>query len=156
MNRKPDIQYIGQFYVYGSEARAVELEPKKDRKTALPVVRPSEIITVKVDVVAVCGLIVAVAMLLVLAVGVRQYQDACRMQEAMTAYVIELQNENVELQQAYMAQIDLNEVREQAAALGMVPKSEAETIVIHPVIHTPEPEMTFLEDLRWYFAGWFA
>ena len=49
----------------------------------------------------------------------------------------------------------MNEVREQAIALGMVPKEQAEVMKIKPVVVQPEPEMTFLEELRWYFAGWF-
>ena len=32
MTRKPEIQYIGQFYVHGSEARALELQEKKKQK----------------------------------------------------------------------------------------------------------------------------
>ena len=29
MNQKPKIQYIGQFYIHGSEARALELQEQK-------------------------------------------------------------------------------------------------------------------------------
>ena len=156
MNRKPDIQYVGQFYVPGSEARVLELKPKKVRKkTELPEVSPNETITVSIDLVAVFGLVVAVAMLLMLAVGVRQYEDACRLHEEMTNQVIALQNKNIALEQEYLAKIDMNEVREQAIALGMVPKEQAEVMKIKPVVVQPEPEMTFLEELRWYFAGWF-
>ena len=40
MNQKPKIQYIGQFYVHGSEARALELqEQKKQAKTRLPLAK---------------------------------------------------------------------------------------------------------------------
>lgn len=156
MNQKPDIQYVGQFYVPGSEARVLELKPKKVRKkTELPEVSPNETITVSIDLVAVFGLVVAVAMLLMLAVGVRQYEDACRLHEEMTNQVIALQNRNIALEQEYLAKIDMNEVREQAIALGMVPKEQAEVMEIKPVVVQPEPEMTFLEELRWYFAGWF-
>ena len=89
MNQKPDIQYVGQFYVPGSEARVLELKPKKVRKkTELPEVSPNETITVSIDLVAVFGLVVAVAMLLMLAVGVRQYEDACRLHEEKTKQVI--------------------------------------------------------------------
>lgn len=156
MNRKPDIQYIGQFYVYGSEAAAVETEPKKKRKSGLPAARPTEMITVRVDLVAVCGLVVAVAMLMVLAFAVRQYQDACRANETMTDYVIALQNENVALEQEYLSQIDLTEVRDQAVALGMIPRDQAQVIVIHPEVPQREPGMSFWEELVWYFKGWFA
>ena len=41
MVQKPKIQYVGQFYVHGSEARKLELQQeKKKAKTSLPAVRP--------------------------------------------------------------------------------------------------------------------
>ena len=32
MVRKPDIQYVTQFYSYGSEAKVLELKPKTQKK----------------------------------------------------------------------------------------------------------------------------
>ena len=40
MNQKPKIQYVGQFYVHGSEARALQLQQeKRQAKTKLPLAR---------------------------------------------------------------------------------------------------------------------
>ena len=40
MSQKPKIQYVGQFYIHGSEARQLELQEKKKRaKSKLPLER---------------------------------------------------------------------------------------------------------------------
>ena len=39
MERKPEIQYVGQFYVYGSEARQLEEKKRRQAKTSLPMAR---------------------------------------------------------------------------------------------------------------------
>ena len=40
MSQKPKIQYVGQFYIHGSEARQLELqEKKKQAKSKLPLER---------------------------------------------------------------------------------------------------------------------
>ena len=44
MNQKPKIQYVGQFYVHGSEARQLQLqEQKRQAKTKLPLARIQKI-----------------------------------------------------------------------------------------------------------------
>ena len=50
--RKPDIQYVTQFYVYGSEARVLELKPERRKsRTILPKAAPNsnKEILVKLD-----------------------------------------------------------------------------------------------------------
>ena len=64
MTRKPEIQYIGQFYVHGSEARQLELlEKKKQPKTRLPIAKLEKIEKVYVDPVALVAIAVSVFML---------------------------------------------------------------------------------------------
>ena len=50
MNQKPKIQYVGQFYVHGSEARQLQLqEQKRQAKTKLPHARVQKIEKIYVD-----------------------------------------------------------------------------------------------------------
>ena len=73
MVQKPKIQYIGQFYVHGSEARALEQqEQKKKAKTKLPLARLERIEKIYVDPVALAGIAVAVVMLAVMVLGAVQ------------------------------------------------------------------------------------
>ena len=78
MEHKPDIQYVHQFYIYGSEAPANELEqPQKKKKFSLPRVVPDRKIRLSIDPMAVCGIAVAIVMVILMAVGVSQYMDVC-------------------------------------------------------------------------------
>ena len=59
MVRKPDIQYVGQFYVYGSEAKQLAQQTeKKKARTRLPLERLQNIQKVYVDPVALVGMVV--------------------------------------------------------------------------------------------------
>ena len=157
MVKKPDIQYIDTFYVHGSEARVLELKPKKRIiKTVLPLSVPDKTIKVAIDPVAVSGILVAVALLVMLVVGSLQYMQVCRQYQAMMDYVVTVQNENVELRESYRSQIDLAEIEEKALAMGMIPAAEAEVIAIEPTLPVREPEMTLWEDFVWLCKGLFA
>ena len=64
MVKKPEIQYIDKFYVHGSEARVLELKPKRRIKTTLPLFAPDNTIKIAVDPVAIGGIVVALALVL--------------------------------------------------------------------------------------------
>lgn len=157
--RKPDIQYITQFYVHGSEARVLELKPaRKKSRTVLPKAAPdsNKEIPIKVDPVAYCALLVAAVMLVLMIVGIVQYLGICEEHRLMQDYVARLQNTNIELQQIYEAGYDIEEIETMALALGMVHLDQAETAVIHPVVPTAEPEPTWWENICWRFEQLFA
>jgi len=156
-SRKPDIQYITEFYVHGSEARVLELKPRRKRtKTVLPKTAPQQKIRLGVDPVAICGIVMAAVMLVVMVVGVFQYLEVCDDYRLMKDHVISLQNENIRLTQEYQAGYELEDVRIKAVGLGMIPKEQAEVVTIHPVIPEIEPEPTLWEDICWYFGQFFA
>ena len=158
MVKKPDIQYIDKFYVHGSEARVLELKPKRRIiKTVLPLSAPDKTIKIAVDPVALCGIVVAVAMLVLLAVGAVQYANVCSQYQDMMDYVVAVQNRNVDLKQQYEDGYDLAEIEEQALALGMIPKAEAKAISVGTVeVPQREPEMSIWEEMRWLMEGLFA
>ena len=74
----------------------------------------------------------------------------------MTKRVITLQNINVEKQQDYHKMYNLDDIREKALALGMIPVEEAQVITISPVIPQPEPEPSWWENISWFMKGLFA
>lgn len=155
--RKPDIQYIHEFYVHGSEAKVLELKPQhKNHKTQLPKAAPQEKIRIMVDPVAICGIVVAAVMLVLMVVGVCQYLAVCEEYRAMNDHVIRLQNENVTLRQTYEAGFDPADIEAKALAIGMIPIEEAEVVEINPVIPVAEPEPSLWEDICWYFEELFA
>ena len=157
MVQKPDIQYVTQFYSYGSEAKVLELKPKTPKKKfVLPKAIPQQKIRIRVDPVAWAGIAIAIVMVVLMAVSVSSYLDTCADYEVMTNHVISLQNFNIEKQQEYAKLYDLDDVREKALALGMIPIEEAEVVIIHPVIPEPEPEIPWWENISWFLKGLFA
>lgn len=157
MAQKPDIQYVTQFYTYGSEARVLELRPStKKKRFSLPTVAPDQKIRVLVDPVAWAGIAIAVLMVVLMAVSARSYLNAWSEYEAVNSYVIEQQNTLVENQLEYQKLYDLDDVWEKASALGMIPMEEAEVITITPVIPEPEPQAPWWENISWFMKGLFA
>ena len=157
MSQKPKIQYVGQFYIHGSEARQLELqEKKKQAKSNLPLERLRKIEVVYLDPVAILGIVTALVMLTVMILGVLQIRDDWKEYRVMSNYVSRLNSENAELQADYRSQYDLEDIRIKAQALGMVPKSDLEVRTVYVTIPPPEPEMTWLEELQWFLSGLFA
>ena len=156
MVKKPEIQYIDKFYVYGSEARVLELKPKRRIRTILPKAAPDNTIKIAVDPVAICGIVVAIALLVALVIGSVQYVQAYRQYRAMMDHVVAEQNLNVELRENYRSRIDLVEIREKALALGMIPIEQATTVTIRAELPQRQPEPTAWEDFVWLCKGLFA
>ena len=157
MSQKPKIQYVGQFYIHGSEARQLELqEKKKQAKSKLPLERLRKIEVVYLDPVAIFGIVTALVMLTVMILGVLQIRDDWKEYRVMSNYVSRLNSENAELQADYRSQYDLEDIRIKAQALGMVPKSDLEVRTVYVTIPQPEPEMTWLEEIQWFLSGLFA
>ena len=70
MAQKPEIQYIHQYYTYGSEARVTAPAPGRAphrAKTTLPKAAPKKEIRLQVDPVALFSLLVAAVMLVLMA-----------------------------------------------------------------------------------------
>lgn len=157
MNQKPKIQYVGQFYVHGSEARQLQLqEEKRQAKTKLPLARIQQIEKVYVDPVALTGIVVAVVMLVTMVLGAVQIKRDWDQYEQVSAYVSELKKENARKNHAYRLSYDLKDIETKALAMGMVPKSELQTATVVVTVPEPEPEMTRIQEIRWFLEGLFA
>ena len=157
MNQKPKIQYVGQFYIHGSEARQLELqEKKKHAKSKLPLERLRKVEVIYLDPVAIFGIVTALVLLAVMTVGVMQIRDDWKDYQTMSNYVSRLNSENAELKADYRSQYDLEDIRVKAEALGMVPKSQLEVRTVYVTIPQPEPERTWLEEIQWFLSGLFA
>ena len=157
MTRKPEIQYVGQFYIHGSEAKvlAPEKEQKK-AKTILPLQYLEKIEKIYIDPVALIGITVAVFMLVVMVLGVVQMQNAWAEYDRMERMLDGLQTQNMSLKQQYRSSYDLNDIREKAIALGMVPVEEVQHMTLNVTVPVQQPEPTWLENVVWFLEGLFA
>lgn len=144
MIQKPKIQYIGQFYVYGSEARALELqEEKKKAKTKLPLAKLETIEKIYVDPVALAAIGVAIVMLVVMIFGAVQLQKDWVAYQQMADYVTDLKTENAQLSLIYRGGYDLEDIEMKALAMGLVPKSELKTMTVTITAPEKEPVLTW-------------
>ena len=156
MTRQPEIQYINA-YVSGSIAYQLESEPVRKKKRArLPRQKHKKQTVIAFDPYAVGGILVAAVMLVLLVVGFVRLQDARAEAAALEGYVQDLRSENQELAASYAAGYDLEEVKEIALAMGMIPASEAKTITIDVVVPQEVPEPTAWENFCAFLTGLFA
>ena len=154
MERKPDIQYIGQFYIHGSEARELAgKEQGRIARTMLPLARLRNIQKLYIDPIAVMGIVVAVVMLVVMVIGALSIHTAWTQYRQMSAYVDTLSEKNAVLEEKYRSGFDPEDIREKAIALGMIPIEEAETIDLHVVVPVTAPEPTMWEEIVWFLDG---
>ena len=141
MNQKPKIQYVGQFYVYGSEARALE-QQQKQNKTRLPLAKLEAIEKIYIDPVAMVGIAVAVVMLVVMVLGAVQLHSDWQAYQQMDDYVTTLRAENAQLTLNYRSGYDLADIEMKALAMGMVPRGEVESRSV--TVTVPEVQNTVL------------
>lgn len=157
MNQKPKIQYVGQFYVHGSEARQLQQqEQKRQAKTKLPHARVQAIEKIYVDPVALVGIAVAVVMLVTMVLGAVQIKRDWDQYEHVSAYVSELKRENARMSHAYHASYDLEDIKSKALAMGMVPKNELQTMAVTVTVPEQEVELTRMEEIKLFLEGLFA
>ena len=154
---KHNIEYIEKYYSYGSEAKVIEFKPAfQEKKNPVPKQEKEPVTTLCIDPIAFCGLMVAVVMLVVMIAGVIHFNVISQDHAIMENYVMQLREENILLTHKYNAYFDMQKVRETAVALGMIPVGQARTITVQVEIPAVEPEMTWWDDLVWFFSGLFA
>lgn len=154
---KPKIQYVGEFYVYGSEAK--KLEPKKERrtpKTMLPLERLRRREAIYLDPVAMIAIAVAVVMVVTMAVGALQLKSDWEEYDVTSNYLAYLNRENARLERQYRNSFDLEEIRSKALALGLKPIEKVEVKSVPLVLPAPEPEESWLDHLRTFWDGLWA
>lgn len=157
MAYKPEIQYVGQFYIYGSEAR--EMAQKKEHRKAgskLPLHRFERIQKIPVDPLAIISLAAAAVLLVCMVMGALSLQSAWQELEVAQQYVYELKDTNRMLTAQYRSSYNLEEIRSAAIALGMIPKEDVQVRQFTVTMPVQEPEPTLLEEILWFWKGLFA
>ena len=159
MALQPDIQYVPFYYVEGNTARKTERRaaPAKAAPVPAPTRRRSRRKTVAIDPVAIAGLLAVVVLLCAIMVSFVQYGLSAQRNAQMSQYITQLEAEQVQLQQQYEAGYDLDDIRDIAGALGMIPAQDVPQIEID--VTAPQQEqtqMSFWESVATFLAGLFA
>ena len=153
---RTDIQYV-QFYVDGSTARKPE-QKTQAKHAAAPRTYKRKRKVVVIDPVAIVGAVVTVCLLVSMAVGLFQYLHLQNQTRQMAQYMQTLQMENTQLQQTYEDGYDLDQIRDMANELGLVPADQVQQITVSVQLPQEEPvtEMTLWESFTTFLAGLFA
>ena len=123
MASRPAVKYI-QYYTDGSAARQPEIRPqRKPAPRPKPRKRPQYVLYVQP--LALAGILVSAVMLIMMTVGCVQLWQAQQEKQAMANYVDQLAWNNKHQAEEYEASLDLEDIRQQALALGMVPEGDA-------------------------------
>ena len=154
MARGSDIQYV-QFYTDGSAARQFEpkhRQPKKKLQQPRP--RRKKKIVLHVDFIAVAGMLVAGVMLLLMLTGMSGLNKLNDEVTRLEGYLSELEQENLELHHTYREGYDIDQIREQALEMGMIPASRATTVTIQvgDAAESEEQASSFWSFLEGLFA----
>ena len=155
MAMQPEIRYINA-YVSGTAAPQPEKRPQKRTLAQLPKVKKQLRYVIPVDLVALGGILSAVVLVIMLTVGLVQMNQAKNEAQAYQAYAVSLQEENAQLQDTYKSGYDLEEIRQIATAMGMVPVEQVPHLQMQVVTPQEEPEPTALESFWAFFLGMFA
>ena len=152
MDQKPEIQYVGQFYVYGSEVQAEK--KKQQKKNQLPKIpKPTREHYIYIDPAAVCGIAVAAVMLVVLIVGAFQLRGAMNEYNRQSEVLSSVRRENARLEHQYRTGLDIDAVRDRAESLGMVEAAEAEHTSLRVTVPERAKEESLWDRVMWHLKG---
>ena len=154
MANQIDIRYI-DFSTEGNAAR--KFVPAQKKKVQLPGVKRKSSRVLTIDPLAIIGVAVAVCMIIFMGIGVLRLQAAQEKNLQMAQYVDSLSEKNTALQAEFNEVCDLEEVRQLALALGMIPKLEApQTGITMYVPEEPVASPSLWEQIGTFLAGLFA
>ena len=156
MAQKPKIQYIGQFYVHGSEARALALEEERKQAKARRLAHLQQVELIYVDPVAVVSIVVSLVMLATMLTGALALKEDWAEYEQMATYVSYLNKENAKLEKEYRAGFDLADIESKALALGLVPREQLKNRTVTVTMPVEAPQPSRVDQIRQYFEDMFA
>lgn len=160
MAKKTEVSRYIQFYTAGSAAQKVEVKLVDERQWApLPEYQLRRKKIVRIDPVAITGILVAIFLMITMMIGVNKLVERRTEAARMEAYVTQLQEENRSLSKEYAAGYDLSIVENRALNMGMVPKTEVNEITIYVPVDAPaeQPQsVTLWDQITTFLTGLFA
>ena len=155
MAMQPEVRYINA-YVSGTAVKKPEKMPQRKPSVQLPKVRRQQKLTIYVDVVALCGILAALVLGIMLIVSVVQMGQAQHEAKVMRDYAVSLEQKNETLQNTYASSYDLEEVERIALAMGMVPTEQVQHLQMQVTTPQVTEEPTAWENFWTFFTGMFA
>ena len=151
---RSDIQYIRYSYE-GTAARKPEFRlPSPGSLLPRPVRKPKTVL--RIDPLALAAVVLSVVMAVVLCVGMVELEQVRSEQRTLQRYVWDLEDRNEVLEQKYGEQYDLNEVRQAALGMGMVPADQLPHEALSVTIPQEPETPNIFQRLADFFRGLFA
>lgn len=154
MANQIEIKYI-DFSTEGNAAR--KFAPVSKKKAQLPNAKRKTRYVLTIDPLAMIGIALAVCMMIFMGIGMSRLGYAQDQNQQMAQYVQSLSEKNAALREEFNTVCDLEQVRELALALGMIPKMEAPQTGI--TMYVPEETVetpSLWEQIGIFLAGLFA
>lgn len=158
MARRPDVQYI-QMYNYGSTARKLEQRPwSQKEKYRLPeqVQRSQPVQRPVFDLLSLCAIAVAAAMLLTMVIGMLKVGELNSRRRNLEERIEVLQEQQADLKKTYEATWDLDKAGERARQMGMISTEEARHISMGKPEPIAAPEPSVAERFQAFWNELFA
>ena len=160
MARNADIQYIRHEYT-GRTAPQKKTAKKSSDRNFSRLFRPhsleqDEKITFKVESLPVMTILVALALLVLMVMSLFQLSEIHQENVTLQEYIYDLRNEQARLEKIYYEGFNLEEIRVQALALGMIPAAEANILQISGAVPETPADPTFWEQVQARFRELFA
>ena len=156
MANRPEVRYINE-YVSGTMAYQPARKPSRKQNTVrLPKPQKKKQNVVLLDPVAVIGIVVAAALMVMLLIGAVELFQTQRETAELRGYVASLQDENTQLRDTYASGYDLEEIRSIAQTMGMVPKASADHLQISVTVPQAPEQPSAWESFWQFFVGMFA
>ena len=155
MAMQPEVRYINA-YVSGNVAVQPEKMPQKQSSARLPKARKQQKWLIHVDLVAMGGILAAFVLSIMLVVGLVQMNQAQREARIYKEYAMSLKQDNAQMRDTYASEYDLDEVRDIAITMGMVPVEQVEHVTMQVVTPEVVEEPTAWESFWTFFLGMFA
>ena len=155
MAMQPEVRYINA-YVSGNVAVQPEKMPQKQSSSRLPKARKQQKWLIQVDLVAIGGIMAALVLSIMLVTGLVQMNQAKHEAKVYREYATSLKLDNTKMRDTYASEYDLNEVRDIALNMGMVPVEQVEHVTMQVVTPEVVQEPTAWESFWAFFLGMFA
>lgn len=155
MARQHEVRYINQ-YVSGNIAYLPEEKTNIKKSVQLPKMKRKQHRQIAVDVFSLGAIALAVVLAVMMTVSLMQMNRAQEEAQILQNYVSTLQAENKELKDTYTSGYDLDEIRDIALTMGMVPIEEVPHLQMQVVVPQIEEEPTAWENFWAFMVGLFA
>ena len=150
------VQYV-RYTTFGNTARKLTQAPAVPKKAVLPKPRSKQKRkAIYVDPVAFLSILVAFCMVLTMTVGIFRLAAAHREAAKMESYVAQLSERNAELSEQYKSGYDLGQIERSALALGMVSRSDVQTVAIEVTASRQVQTATVWERIGTFLTTLFA